>query len=57
MVLVVPSLELETLCFQNSRTNFPTLQKRQKQPGFGQKDLLFDTAHIQHAPAKEAAQF
>ena len=39
---MVPSLELETLGFQNSGTNFPVLRKHRKQLGFGWKGLLFD---------------
>ena len=43
VVPVVPSLEPETLGFRNSGTDFPTLRKHQKQPGFGLKGSLFDS--------------
>ena len=52
VVPVVPSLEPETLCFQNSRTNFPALQKCRNQPGFGWKGSLFDRTHLSHAKSQ-----
>ena len=54
VVLVVPSLEPETLCFQNSGTNFPALWKHWNQPGFGQKGSLFDKKYFSSMPQKDA---
>ena len=43
VVPAVPSLEPETMCFWNSGTDFPTLWKHWKQPGFHLKGSLFDS--------------